>query len=300
MPTIAYRPSPIMSKELFDATTLDRNGSHTPQALHEPIATSRTGQDTSLSANWEPGFRRLVWKDNGILYDDAQFCVMVRSSYEGFRGSLVLYIKNKSSFAYTSFSVMTQSSNQLSIQAANLAQPELEAQSQNEQAFDLVCLGIFHSEPTVKISYFAGAFQTITLKLPITMNKFLKPASISNPAEFSNEWGRVGSQSVDFHRSFTLVDGRDSMDMNRLVSIVTGMKWTLLAGTHENATTVYGTGMLQTRDLGNICVLLRIETLVHDSQLRLTVRSSSNGAAAILEAHLTDCFSSFLPVSRAE
>lgn len=255
--------------------------------------------NTSLSANWEPGFQRLVWKDNGLLYEDSHFTIMVRSSYAGFSGNLVLYIKNKTTFAYTSFDVSTRTTSELTVQSANLAKSELSAQSQVEKAFDIQCLGLFSVQPILQISYFAGAIQTITLKLPITINKFLSASNLQDYAKFSAEWKGFGSQTTHAVQSLTIVEQEDGLDMKRLISILNGMRWSIMANCPDLHSEVCAAGVLQMRDVQAISVLLQIEVRRSESTVVVNLRSASDSALHILMAHLIMCLISFLPLSKS-
>src|ERR1019366_1130859 len=52
-----------------------------------------------LSAGWEKGYNQLLLCDQGILYEDAQIQVGLRTEYRGELGCIILHFTNKSSSA---------------------------------------------------------------------------------------------------------------------------------------------------------------------------------------------------------
>ena len=56
-----------------------------------------------LSAGWEPGYYQLLFEDEGILYQDTQIEVGLRSEYRAHMGCVIMYFTNHSTSAIGSF-----------------------------------------------------------------------------------------------------------------------------------------------------------------------------------------------------
>ncbi|KAJ9632502.1 hypothetical protein H2203_000907 [Taxawa tesnikishii (nom. ined.)] len=56
-----------------------------------------------LSPGWEPGYQRLLLQPEGVLYEDGQIQVGLRSEYRGEMGCVILYFTNKNAFPIHSF-----------------------------------------------------------------------------------------------------------------------------------------------------------------------------------------------------
>lgn len=136
-----------------------------------------------LSPDWEVGFNRLMLKSEGILYEDGQVQVGVRSEYRGQAACIVLYFSNKAPAAVTSFTTTldldsTEKEN-LSYEVKGLPENAIEPGSQAQQMIMFEARKVFDKSPTIRISYLAGALQAITLKLPVMIHKFMDPAELS-------------------------------------------------------------------------------------------------------------------------
>lgn len=262
-------------------------------------ASTNSSASHLLSANWEPGFQRLIWQDHGILYDDRQFCITVRSTYQGFRGNLILYVKNKSNTDIGSFGITVNSVDELLVCSTNLVSTELLAQSQAEQAFELSCLKFFSAEPHLRISYFAGAPQSIHLKLPITINKFLRPIELVDSAGVLNERDQTDSRDLEVRQQLIILDN-EIFEMHRLEKILVGMKWNVSSKKIDDCATIFGDSALHTRDDGIRLVSLNVEILFGKSLINVVLRGSSNDIAKALERSVTSLMTVFLPIARRD
>jgi AP-2 complex subunit alpha len=56
-----------------------------------------------LSPDWEVGYTRLLLRSEGVLYEDQQIQIGLRTEYRGQLGALIFYFTNKSQFSMGSF-----------------------------------------------------------------------------------------------------------------------------------------------------------------------------------------------------
>ena len=133
---------------------------------------------THLSLNREPGFNALFYADEGILFEDSQIQVGVRSEYRSHMGVVKIYYTNKASF-----SIGTVSAPNPKIDTKSLPDSTMEAGSQTQQTVFCNAHAPFPEAPTMRVSYLAGALQAYTLKLPIMPHKYMDPSELS-PEDF--------------------------------------------------------------------------------------------------------------------
>ena len=115
-----------------DLAGLEMNG-HTEEPK-EPKAPNLASA-IHLTPDWEAGYNRLFFSDEGILFEDAQIQVGLRSEYRGHLGVLKLYFKNKASFAIGSFTTTldNKSNPDLKIDTRELPEPSIGSGSQTQQ-----------------------------------------------------------------------------------------------------------------------------------------------------------------------
>ncbi|KAF3916277.1 hypothetical protein ABW21_db0202183 [Orbilia brochopaga] len=83
--------------------TINGNGTGSSTALAAAApATKRTNLASAehLSPDWQIGFNRLLIRNEGVLYEDVQIQIGLRSEFRGPKGIVILYFTNKSSYAY--------------------------------------------------------------------------------------------------------------------------------------------------------------------------------------------------------
>ena len=217
-----------------------------------------------LSPGWEPGYRRLLFTAESILYEDAQFQLGLRSEYRGAMGCLILYFTNRSPSAIGSFTTTLDNPNpadQLRIDTKsapdNLIQPEGQAQ----QTVMFEAKGVFSLPPTIRISYLAGALQAITLQLPVVMHKFMDAADLSAD-DFFKRWRQIGGTPREAQRVFGLKDGggrgKAMGDAEWTRRMAESFGWRILKGVDPNEKNVVGASVLHT-SVGKLGCLLRLE-----------------------------------------
>ena len=217
-----------------------------------------------LSPGWEPGYRRLLFTAESILYEDAQFQLGLRSEYRGAMGCLILYFTNRSPSAIGSFTTTLDNPNpadQLRIDTKsapdNLIQPEGQAQ----QTVMFEAKGVFSLSPTIRISYLAGALQAITLQLPVVMHKFMDAADLSAD-DFFKRWRQIGGAPREAQRVFALKDGggrgKEMGDAEWTRRTAESFGWRILKGVDPNEKNVVGASVLHT-GVGKLGCLLRLE-----------------------------------------
>lgn len=213
-----------------------------------------------LSPDWQIGYNRLLLRDEGILYEDAQVQIGLRSEYRGQMGCVILYFTNKSSSAVGSFTTTldNQSSEQLKIDTKSLPDSTIQPQAQAQQMIMFEAKSVFTSPPTIRISYLAGSLQALTLQLPVVIHKFMDAAELSSE-DFFKRWKQIGGAPREAQRVFGLAGKWRKMDDSFTRGTVAGFRWGVLQGVDPNAKNLVGASVLHTSEGGKFGCLLRLE-----------------------------------------
>ena len=212
-----------------------------------------------LSPQWQKGYNMLLLRSEGVLYEDVQVQIGLRSEYRGHMGCVILYYTNKSSISIGSFTttINNPSKDALNINSNNIPEPSIEADSQNQQVIMLEANNVFTDPPTIRISYLAGALQAVTLQLPVVLHKFMDPAQLS-AEDFFKRWKQIGGAPRECQLVFGVEKGR-RIEPGRARKVVEGFKWGVLDGVDPNTKNIVGASVLHTVAGGKFGCLVRLE-----------------------------------------
>lgn len=213
-----------------------------------------------LSPDWQIGYNRLLIRNEGVLYEDVQIQIGLRSEFRGQKGIVILYYTNKSSASYGSFTttVNNPSKASLNILSQNIPDTTIEPDSQTQQMLIVEAGAVFADPPTMRVSYIAGALQALTLQLPITIHKFMDPAELSAD-DFFKRWKQIGGAPRESQRVFGLSTQGKNIDIQKTRKVVEGFRWGVLDGVDTNAKNLVGASVLHTISGGKFGCLLRLE-----------------------------------------
>jgi AP-2 complex subunit alpha len=212
-----------------------------------------------LSPDWETGYYRLLLRSEGVLYEDAQIQIGLRTEYRGQLGCLIFYFANRSSFPMGSFTTTldNRSSETLKTDIKGLPETSIPPDGQTQQTIMFEAKNVFEHPPTIRISYLAGALQALTLQLPVYLHKYMDAAELS-AEDFFKRWKQIGGAPREAQRIFGLVNKNRTMSMEFVRRVVQGFKWGILDGVDPNPKNMVGATVLHTTD-GKFGCLLRLE-----------------------------------------
>ena len=183
----------------LDMTATDGNGTKSSKPLNLASA-------AHLSPDWQIGYNRLLLRSEGVLYEDTQIQVGLRSEYRGQMGCVILYFTNKSPSSIGSFTTTldNRSAEHLRIDTKNLPEPTIAPDAQTQQMIMFEARSVFTDAPTIRISYLAGALQALTLQLPVVLHKFMDAAELGSD-DFFKRWKQIGGPPREAQRVFGLI-----------------------------------------------------------------------------------------------
>lgn len=220
-----------------------------------------------LSPDWEIGYYRLLLRSEGVLYEDAQIQIGLRTEYRGQLGCLIFYFTNRSSFPMGSFTTTldNRASDTLKTDIKGLPDTSIQPEGQTQQTIMFEAKNAFEEPPTIRISYLAGALQALTLQLPVYLHKYMDAAELSGE-DFFKRWKQIGGAPREAQRIFGLVNKNRTMSMEFTRRVVQGFRWGILDGVDPNPKNLVGATVLHTSD-GKFGCLLRLEPNL-DTQVR--------------------------------
>ena len=236
-------------------------GSAEPKMLKPPNLASAA----HLSPGWEKGFNRLLLKADGVLFEDGQIQIGVRSEYRGQLACLIMYFKNRTPASISSFTTTLDldegEKGKLTWDVKGLPDSTIHQGAQSQQVIMFEAKRVFEKSPTMRVSYLAGALQALTLKLPVTIHKFMDPADLSGD-DFFRRWKQIGGAPREAQDIFGLASSKDAdreINESFIRATIEGFRWRVLNGVDPNAKNIVGASVVHTSEGGKLGCLMRLE-----------------------------------------
>ena len=213
-----------------------------------------------LSPGWEVGYNRLLFENEGILYEDNQIQVGLRTEYRGPLGCVIMYFTNRSSSPIGSFTTTldNRAAEHLKIDTKSLPESTIQPDAQAQQTIMFEAKSVFSDPPTIRISYLAGSLQAVTLQLPVLIHKFMDSAELSSD-DFFKRWRQIGGSPREAQSVFGLSSPDRTIDTSFTRRTAEKFKWGILKGVDSNDKNIVGASVLHTASGGKFGCLLRLE-----------------------------------------
>uniref|UniRef100_A0A4W3IWQ3 AP-2 complex subunit alpha n=1 Tax=Callorhinchus milii TaxID=7868 RepID=A0A4W3IWQ3_CALMI len=223
-----------------------------------------------LAPGSEENFSRFVCKNNGVLFENQLLQIGIKSEYRQNLGRMYLFFGNKTS----SLVFLNRPRPQLNLQAKPV-EPMVEGGAQVQQVINIECQSDFTEAPLLNIQFrYGGTLQNITLKLPITVNKFFQPTEMASE-DFFQRWKQLSSPQQEAQKIFK---ANHPMDTEVTKAKLIGFGSALLQGVDPNPDNFVGAGVIHTKSIQVGC-LLRLEPNGQAQMYRLTLRTSKESVS---------------------
>ncbi|XP_052374320.1 AP-2 complex subunit alpha-2 isoform X1 [Oncorhynchus keta] len=259
---------------------------HAPEASDSPLVEGPGDSDSAppSAASEDPApplpesdelLNKFVCKNNGVLFENQLLQIGIKSEYRQNLGRMYLFYGNKTSVQFVSFSTTVscpgELQSQLNVQTKTV-EPLVEGGAQVQQVINIECLTDFIDAPLLNIKFrYGGALQNISLKLPVTINKFFQPTEMA-AADFFQRWKQLSQPQQEAQKIFKASHG---MDTEVLKAKLLGLGTALLENVDPNPENYVCAGVIQTKAQQVGC-LLRLEPNAQAQMYRLTLRSSKD------------------------
>uniref|UniRef100_A0A671YC89 AP-2 complex subunit alpha n=1 Tax=Sparus aurata TaxID=8175 RepID=A0A671YC89_SPAAU len=250
---------------------------------------SEAGPTAPSAAVNDDGFLRFVCKNNGVLFENQLLQIGIKSEYRQNLGRMYLFYGNKTSVQFASFTTTVSCPGELQPQLnvqTKPVEPLVEGGAQIQQVLNIECLTDFSDAPLLNIKFrYGGALQNLTLKLPVTINKFFQPTEMTSH-DFFQRWKQLSQPQQEAQKIFK---ANNSMDTEVLKAKLLGLGTALLDNVDPNPENYVCAGVIQTKSQQVGC-LLRLEPNAQAQMYRLTLRCSKDSVSRRLCELLAEQF----------
>lgn len=206
-------------------------------------------------------FQRLLYMDDGVLYEDLQVQIGIKSEYHNHLGRIALYVGNKISTPLTSFTVTVdvEETESLTINSTKFPPPVIAPRTQIHQLLEVECRRPFKTPPQLTLSFILGTYQSITLRLPVAISKFFDPVKLGQ-TDFFERWKLIGGAPREVQNVFPIkLDDHGHLDSHTHKKVLGGLHFSLLEDIDPIPLNVVGAGVLHTSESGKVGCLFRLE-----------------------------------------
>ncbi|KAH8927377.1 Adaptor protein complex AP-2 alpha subunit [Atractiella rhizophila] len=228
---------------------------------------------------------RLQYSSEGILWEDGQIQIGMKTEFHGHMGRLAIYFGNKIDRSLESFTSTIDKSQMEDPEALEITIPKIVANTigpitQIQQLVHVECKDIFKKPPILKVSYLAGSLQVLNLQLPLFLSKFIEPVAKLPAADFFERWKQIGGPPRESQSIFPIkLKGDTEIDVERNKKIVSGLRMGLLDGIDPNPINIVAAGVLHMSTNGKVGCLVRYEPNKDAKLARLTIRTTNENVS---------------------
>ncbi|TFK77097.1 Adaptor protein complex AP-2 alpha subunit [Pluteus cervinus] len=240
----------------------------------------------SAAPNIDRWYEKLTSSLEGVLYEDIQIQVGIKSRYQGHMAQMAIYVGNKISVPLTSFTTTTyvHDPDALSLTFAKMPPSSIAPRTQTQQLLHIECKKMFTKPPILTISFLTGSHQSISLRLPIVVTKFFEHVKLEQ-ADFFERWKLIGGPPREAQQVFPIdLTPSGQLDILKHRQVVSGHQLNVLDGIDPNPNNIVAAGILHMSADGKVGCLLRLEPNKEAKLCRLTVRSTSAEVAEEVQA----------------
>ncbi|KAF7306928.1 hypothetical protein MIND_00485400 [Mycena indigotica] len=235
----------------------------------------------AVGPNIDRWFDKLTWNAEGVLYEDVQIQIGVKSRYQGHIGQLAVYLGNKIPSPLTSFtaSIHVSDPEALSVTFTKIPPSTIAPRTQMQQLLQVECKKMFTTPPVLSLSFLAGSHQTLSIRLPIVITKFFEHVKLG-ANDFFERWKIIGGPPREAQQVFPIeLDTVGQLDLPKYRQVLTGHRLNVLEEIDPNPNNNVAAGILNMAVEGKVGCLLRLEPNREAKLCRVTVRSTSEEVA---------------------
>uniref|UniRef100_A0A8B9PE57 AP-2 complex subunit alpha n=1 Tax=Apteryx owenii TaxID=8824 RepID=A0A8B9PE57_APTOW len=235
---------------------------------------------------------QFVCKNNGVLFENQLLQIGLKSEFRQNLGRMFIFYGNKTSTQFLNFTPTVICSDDFLnyILCLNLqtkpVDPTVDGGAQVQQVVNIECVSDFMEAPILNIQFrYGGTFQNLSVKLPITLNKFFQPTEMSSQ-DFFQRWKQLSNPKQEVQNIFK---AKHPMDAEITKAKIIGFGSALLEEVDPNPANFVGAGIIHTKTTQIGC-LLRLEPNLQAQMYRLTLRTSKEAVSQRLCELLSEQF----------
>ncbi|XP_077177553.1 AP-2 complex subunit alpha-2 isoform X3 [Paroedura picta] len=234
-------------------------------------------------------FHKFVCKNNGVLFENQLLQIGLKSEFRQNLGRMFIFYGNKTSTQFLNFTPTLICSDDLQ-SSLNLqtkpVDPIVEGGAQVQQVVNIECISDFMEAPVLNIQFrYGGTLQNVSVKLPITLNKFFQPTEMASQ-DFFQRWKQLSNPQQEVQNIFK---AKNTMDTEIAKAKIIGFGTALLEEVDPNPANFVGAGIVHTKTIQIGC-LMRLEPNMQAQMYRLTLRTSKETVSRRLCELLSEQF----------
>ncbi|KAM9302192.1 AP-2 complex subunit alpha-2-like [Gastrophryne carolinensis] len=221
-------------------------------------------------------YQKFICKNNGVLYENQLLQIGLKSEFRQSLGRMFIFYGNKMSTPFQNFTTSLVCSDELkaNLPCLNLqskpVEPTVEGGAQLQQVVNIECTDDFVEAPVLNIQFrYGGTMQNVSVKLPITINKFFQRTEME-AQDFFQRWKQLSGPNQEVQNIFK---AKNPMDTEVTKAKLIGFGPALLENVDPNPSNFVAAGILHTKSRQVGC-LIRLEPNMQAQMYRLTIRSS--------------------------
>uniref|UniRef100_A0A5G2R7F9 AP-2 complex subunit alpha n=1 Tax=Sus scrofa TaxID=9823 RepID=A0A5G2R7F9_PIG len=196
-----------------------------------------------------------VCKNNGVLFENQLLQIGLKSEFRQNLGRMFIFYGNKTSTQFLSFTPTLVCSDGLQ---ANILVPWPRPSGVQRRVLRF-CVGVGRRACSLRVpsrapGVYGGTFQNVSVKLPITLNKFFQPTEMASQ-DFFQRWKQLSSPQQEVQSIFR---AKHPMDTEVTKAKIIGFGSALLEDVDPNPANFVGAGIIHTKT-SQIGCLLRLE-----------------------------------------
>ncbi|KAJ6664958.1 hypothetical protein lerEdw1_005189 [Lerista edwardsae] len=251
-------------------------------------------------------FHKFICKNNGVLFENQLLQIGLKSEFRQNLGRMFIFYGNKTSTQFLNFAPTLICSDELQsnilsyltllicfvfyFPRLNLqtkpVDPTVEGGAQVQQVVNIECISDFMEAPVLNIQFrYGGTLQNISVKLPITLNKFFQPTEMTSQ-DFFQRWKQLSTPQQEVQNIFK---ANHPMDTEITKAKIIGFGTALLEEVDPNPANFVGAGIIHTQSIQIGC-LMRLEPNLQAQMYRLTLRTSKETVSRRLCELLSEQF----------
>ncbi|PAN51988.1 hypothetical protein PAHAL_9G634800 [Panicum hallii] len=220
--------------------------------------------------NVEEKFHILCTKDSGVLYEDPHIQVGLKAEWRAHHGRLVLFLGNKNTSPLMSVRALILPPSHLKMELSSVPDT-IPPRAQVQVPLEIANLRASRDVAVLDFSYtFGTALVDAKLRLPVVLNKFLQPITLT-PDEFFPQWKALTVHSLKVQE---VVKGVKPMPLPEMANLFMSLHLAVAPGLDNNPNNLVACTTFFSEATRAMLCLIRVETDPQDrTQLRLTVAS---------------------------
>ncbi|CAK8693832.1 unnamed protein product [Clavelina lepadiformis] len=236
---------------------------------------------SSVTEEVDVNLQKFLFKNSGVLYENDLIQIGVKCEFKEHYGRIGLFFGNKTPSQLVNFSASVQADDvngEVVVTTQKEAPAQIDGGAQVQHFINLECVALFSDPPALTLTYnHNGTPHSISLKLPLLVNKFFSPVEMT-AADFFSRWKQLGQPAQECQKIF---QAKFPIETEATKLKLAGFGLACLLNIDPNPDNLVGTGILKTKSAQVGC-LLRLEPNKQAKMYRLTIRSSNTQLSPLL------------------